>query len=143
MIAKESILERASAGVIVYIDDSQHCLDLISHLLHSQTDYRLLTSTRGKPGLALAAKIEPTLILLDLHLPDMSGLDIITRLRADQRTATTPVIVLSADAHQEQANRCLEAGANEVLVKPCDMNELLALLIRYMNDATATSVIQV
>lgn len=87
--------------------------------------YRLLEAERGEEGLTLAASYNPELILLDLGLPDLDGLEVIRRLRDFTRV---PVIVLSARGREAEKVRILDAGADDYVTKPFGMNELLARL---------------
>jgi CheY-like chemotaxis protein len=89
---------------------------------------RLLGASEGRAGLAFAAADRPDLILLDLHLPDMPGDEVLRRLREDPRTRTIPVAVLSADAAPAQTRQLLAAGANAYLTKPLDVGQVLQLL---------------
>jgi CheY-like chemotaxis protein len=70
------------------------------------------------------------LILLDLHLPDISGDDVLQQLRRDPATANIPVVMVSADASPGQVQRLMNTGALAYLTKPIDVNELLKLLDR-------------
>ena len=79
-------------------------------------------------GLDLAREHDPDLVLLDLHLPDMPGEEVLRRLRGDELTAGIPVMVLSADARPSLTKRLLASGARAFLTKPLDVAELLALL---------------
>jgi CheY-like chemotaxis protein len=79
-------------------------------------------------GLDLAAKHDPDLVLLDLHLPDMPGQEVLRRLRAEPRTAQVPVVILSADARPALIEQLLAEGVRAFLTKPLDVRELLELL---------------
>ena len=72
-------------------------------------------------GLDLAREHDPDLVLLDLHLPDMPGEEVLRRLRGDERTAGIPVVVLSADARPSLIKRLLASGARAFLTKPLDV----------------------
>jgi len=74
------------------------------------------------------------LILLDVHLPDINGFDVLERLRIDAVTAVIPIVVLSADATPGQVKRFRDAGANEYLTKPLDLKLLLTLIDNYLGD---------
>jgi CheY-like chemotaxis protein len=78
--------------------------------------------------LKLAREHRPQVILLDLHLPDMSGADLLQELRRDDALGQTPVIILSADATPGQIKRLLAAGAQAYLTKPLDVQQLLSVL---------------
>ncbi len=82
---------------------------------------------QGRLGISLALQHHPALILLDLHLPDVGGETVLAGLRSDPATATTPVLVLTADATDRQRARLLAAGATEYLTKPLDVRQLLEL----------------
>jgi len=82
---------------------------------------------QGTRGLELARDHRPELIILDLHLPDLPGSDVLARLSADPRTRGIPVVILSADATPGQIKRLLEQGAREYLTKPLDIRQVLAL----------------
>ena len=82
----------------------------------------------GGEGLAAVHAKRPHLILLDMHLPDISGLELLRHLKADPATAAIPVIVVSADATAQQVDAALDAGAVRYLTKPVSVNELLATI---------------
>jgi CheY-like chemotaxis protein len=89
---------------------------------------RLITAMRPQLGLDLAGEHHPDLVLLDLHLPDMPGQEVLRRLRANPATAQIPVVVLSADARPSLIQQLLDQGARAFLTKPLDVKELLGLL---------------
>jgi PAS domain S-box-containing protein len=89
---------------------------------------QLEVSVTGLDGLAAVRARLPHLILLDMHLPDISGLELLRHLKADPATATIPVIVVSADATAQQVDAALDAGAVRYLTKPLAVNELLATI---------------
>jgi len=83
---------------------------------------------RPQLGLELAAEHDPDLILLDLHLPDMPGQEVLRRLQAEPRTAQVPVVILSADARPNLIKELLAQGVKAFMTKPLDVKELLGLL---------------
>jgi CheY-like chemotaxis protein len=85
-------------------------------------------------GLDLARQHRPDLILLDVHLPDMDGEEVLRQLRADAALRDTPVLVVSADATPHRAERLRAAGAWEYLTKPIDVARFLALLDRGLHE---------
>jgi two-component system chemotaxis sensor kinase CheA len=125
--------ELSFAPTVLHVDDNVESIDIISRLLYAKTDWRLITSTLGVEGVEIALRLEPDLILLDLQLPDINGLEILHQLRADVRTVDTPVIMLSAEAHRNKIDECLAAGANDYFVKPCDLHQFLGALNAFMN----------
>jgi DNA-binding response OmpR family regulator len=82
----------------------------------------------GEQGLARAARERPDLVLLDLGLPDIPGSEVLRRLRADPRTATIPVVVVSADATPDRIGVLIDAGASHYLSKPFDIESLLGVV---------------
>jgi CheY-like chemotaxis protein len=88
----------------------------------------LLPAVQGSIGVDLAQQHSPDLILLDLHLPDMSGAEVFALLRQSEVTRDIPVIVISADATERQVQRLLEAGVMAYLTKPLDVGHFLRLL---------------
>ncbi|MGH2918862.1 MAG: PAS domain S-box protein [Solirubrobacteraceae bacterium] len=117
---------------IVYIEDNLSNLKLVERLLERVPEVRLIPAMQGKLGLDLVQQHRPDLILLDLHLPDMHGRDVLEELKRDPATAAIPVVVLSADATPVQIGRLRAAGAAGYLTKPIDVQALLDLV---QNDA--------
>jgi CheY-like chemotaxis protein len=103
--------------------------------MSNRSTVHLVTSLQGGRGIEMAQQLKPALILLDVHLPDLHGFDVLQRLRADPRTKEIPVIVLSADATDWQTKRFIEAGANDYLTKPFDLQRLLEVLDEYLGEA--------
>ena len=83
---------------------------------------------QGGLGLQLAREHNPDLILLDVHLPDMTGAQVLRKLRADPATSSIPVVVISADATPKQMDRLLAQGASKYLTKPLDVKQFLKVL---------------
>jgi CheY-like chemotaxis protein len=88
----------------------------------------LIPAMSGGLALDLARQHSPDLILLDLHLPDMPGEEVLDQLRRDLRCAGIPIVVLSADATPGQVDRLLAAGARSYLTKPLDIQPFMTLL---------------
>jgi CheY-like chemotaxis protein len=88
----------------------------------------LAHTTQGGLGIDLARLHRPDMVLLDLHLPDMHGADVLDRLRADPRTADIPVVVLTADASPGTMRRLRDAGAHAYLTKPLDVAAFLTTI---------------
>jgi signal transduction histidine kinase/CheY-like chemotaxis protein len=119
-----------SGGTILYVEDNLSNLKLVERLLAYRTDLAMISAMTGALGIDLARQHTPDLILLDLHLPDVPGDQVLARLRRDPRTRHIPVVILSADATPGQVDRLLAAGANEYMAKPIDVAEFLRLLDR-------------
>jgi CheY-like chemotaxis protein len=118
----------ASRRVVLYIDDNVASLRLMDHVLARRPGIGLLTASLAQVGLDLARDHRPDLILLDLHLPDIPGFEVLQRLRADPATRQIPVVVVSADATERQVQRLLEGGAHAYLTKPIDVATFLTLV---------------
>jgi len=110
------------AGNILIIDDEVQIRRLLEITL-SANGYRISEASSGKEGLALAASVQPALIILDLGLPDLDGLEVLKTLRGWYHK---PVIILSVRNSEEDIISALDAGANDYLTKPFRTGELLA-----------------
>src|SRR5437764_4961919 len=115
-------------GTVLYIEDNPSNLRLVEQVLAERSATRFIPAMLGRLGLALAREHHPDLILADLHLPDMSGEEVLREVLGDPALRRTPVIVLSADATPGRIRRLLAAGARAYLPKPLDVRQLLALL---------------
>jgi CheY-like chemotaxis protein/anti-sigma regulatory factor (Ser/Thr protein kinase) len=120
--------------IVLYIEDNPSNIRLVEGLMEKRPGVELFVAMQGRLGLQLAKEVRPDLILLDLHLPDLPGEQVLRALRHDPRTAETPVVVLTADATPGGPARLRAAGATDFLTKPFDAAHLLALI-----DATSTS----
>ncbi len=115
---------------VLYIEDNLANLALMERLLTHRADVTLIPAMQGRLGLDLARRHRPALVLLDLHLPDIGGEQVLRELRADPDVGRVPVVVISADATPGQERRLLGAGADAYLSKPFDVPALLELLDR-------------
>ena len=113
-------------GKLLCIEDDETSMVLVEVMMKRFPDIQLTEATNGADGIRLARAERPDLVLLDMHLPDMSGLDLLRHLKADPATATVPVIVVSADATAQQVDAALDAGAVRYLTKPVGVIELLS-----------------
>ena len=121
---------------LLYVEDNVSNLRLLERLF---SDAELLPAMQGEIGLVLARQHRPDVILLDLHLPDISGEEVLRRLRSDPQTAEVPVIVLSADATAGQIQRLLRLGAMRYLTKPFNVPELLAAVAEALGASDRNS----
>jgi CheY-like chemotaxis protein len=117
----------ARARTVLYVEDNLSNLQLVTHILERRGGVVVLPAMQGGLALDLARQHCPDLILLDLHLPDLSGYDVFCRLRAEKRTACIPVVVISADTSRGQIDRLIGAGARAHLTKPLQVSEFLAV----------------
>jgi signal transduction histidine kinase/ActR/RegA family two-component response regulator len=116
---------------VLYIEDNTANLRLIERALTLRPDLSLLSAMQGSLGLDLARQHLPDLIMLDMHLPDISGEELLRHLQGDPRTRDIPVIVISADATPGRVGKLLSAGARAYLTKPLDMHRFFVVV----NDA--------
>jgi signal transduction histidine kinase/CheY-like chemotaxis protein len=116
---------------LLYIEDTVANVLLIEGVLDRRPSVRLIPAMLGQLGLDLARQHRPDLVLLDLHLPDIPGEDVLARLRNDPATRGIPVAILSADATRDR-EQLVEAGAQIFLTKPIALRDLLETLDRFM-----------
>ncbi len=114
-----------TAPKILIVEDERDIQDLIRHYLEKD-GFRTRTAADGTAGLAAARQEHPDLIVLDLMLPGLDGLELCKKLRADPATALTPVIMLTAKAEESDKIVGLELGADDYLTKPFSPKELVA-----------------
>ena len=113
---------------VLYIEDNLLNLRLVKRILDDHPGIELITAMQGRLGFELAREHQPKLVLLDLHLSDINGDEILRQLRDDPATASIPVVVVSADATAAQMRRLLAEGASSYLTKPLDIQALRELL---------------
>ena len=114
-----------SEKTILYVEDNEFNRKIVRQLL-ARTTYRLTEAVDGEEGVAMAQAARPDLILMDVQLPRLSGLDATRQLRADPRTADVPIIVVTSFALSGDDVKAREAGANAYLAKPYSPRDLLA-----------------
>jgi CheY-like chemotaxis protein len=123
--------DRAASGVgvevaleartVLYIEDNVPSAQLMERIFSRWPNVKLISAMQGRLGVELARQHRPDLILLDLHLPDIQGLEVLQRLRLNPETRLIPVVVTSADATPGQIARLRAAGADEYLTKPLEI----------------------
>ncbi len=113
---------------VLYIEDNLSNLRLVERILARRPEVKLISAMQGSLALDLARQHHPDLILLDLHLPDIQGDEIMRQLRADPATTPIPIVMISADATPEQIDRLRRSGADDYLTKPIDLNKFLSLV---------------
>lgn len=112
---------------ILYVEDNEFNRKIVRHLLGT-TSYRLIEAVDGEAGVTTAREAVPDLIIMDIQLPKLSGLDATRRLRADPVTAPIPVIVITSFALAGDEEKAREAGAAAYLAKPYSPRELLHMI---------------
>jgi len=121
-------IDAAERQVILYVEDNLSNLTLVERILERQSGVELIPAMQGTIGLELAREHRPALIVLDLHLPDMSGAEVLARLKAHRLTREIPVVVLTADASKGQSDHLKSLGAAEYLTKPLDVRRFLEVI---------------
>jgi adenylate cyclase len=111
--------------LILIVDDNLTNLDILQARLEAH-NYKILTATDGKAGLAMAKEKQPDLILLDIMMPKMDGIEVCQHLRADSSLPFIPIIMVTAKADPKDVVAGLEAGGDEYLTKPVDHAALVA-----------------
>jgi len=114
------------ASRVLYIEDNEVNVELVRSLFAARPQVTLVVSATGEDGLEQARRHPFDLILLDIHLPGLPGMEVLRELKRDRSTARVPVIVLSADAAAQSAAESLRAGAAAYLTKPLDLRSTLA-----------------
>jgi len=115
---------------ILVVEDNARNMLLIRDLLQA-TGYRTLEASTAGEALVRAIEYRPALVLMDIRLPDMDGVEALRRLRMDSGTASIPVVAVTAQAMKGDVERFREAGFDGYLTKPVDIDELLATVARF------------
>jgi CheY-like chemotaxis protein len=114
---------RAPIHTLLYVEDNQANMKLVEQIVARRPDLRLLTAVNGVLGVELARKEQPTVILMDINLPGISGIAAMEILRADPATAHIPVVALSANANPRDIEMSLAKGFFRYLTKPIKIKE--------------------
>ena len=117
----------AGGKTILYVEDNEMNRQIVRDLL-KRTTYRLIEAHDGEAGVAKALEARPDLILMDIQLPKISGLDATRKLRAEAATAKTPIIAITSFALSGDQQKAKDAGASAYLAKPYSPFDLLGLI---------------
>ncbi len=117
------IEEIAEPPLVLIVEDNELNINTISSYLTAK-GYRLIVANDGQSAIELAQKYQPDLILMDIQMPGMDGLEAITQIRQKSKLIQTPIIALTALAMEGDRQKCLNAGANEYLTKPVKLKQL-------------------
>jgi PAS domain S-box-containing protein len=118
----------ARLRTLLYVEDSPANLTLVEQLIARRSDIRLLTAVNGTLGIELAQASRPEVILMDINLPGISGIEALKILREDPATAHIPIVALSANAMPRDIKNGMEAGFFDYLTKPIKINEFMDAL---------------
>ena len=116
---------------ILCIEDNDSNMRLVSRIVEGEK-HDFLRAVDGLTALSLARDEHPDLILLDINIPGLNGLELAQRLKGDPALASIPVIATTANVLLGDRERCLEAGCDEYLPKPLDVRELQGILRAYL-----------
>lgn len=123
-----------SDKTVLYVEDNEYNLKIVRQLL-ARTSYRLIEAVDGQLGVETALRELPDLILMDIQLPKLSGLDATRRLRADPKTAAIPIIVITSFALSGDDQKAKDAGASAYLAKPYSPRELLQMIRKFVPES--------
>jgi CheY-like chemotaxis protein len=125
----------ASGHTVVYIEDNASNVRLMERILRQRPGIRLVHALHGAAGLALVRESQPDLVLLDMHLPDMSGEEVLRQLWEEPSSRRVPVVVVTADATPGLLVRLQGLGASGHVTKPLDVARVLQLIDQFIRDA--------
>jgi CheY-like chemotaxis protein len=126
--AQPHVARGARLHTVLYVEDNPANLKLVEQIIARHTDISLLTAVNGKAGVEIAHTSQPDVILMDINLPGINGIEALKILRADPATSHIPVIAVSANAMPLDVERGLKAGFFRYITKPIKVNELMEAL---------------
>jgi CheY-like chemotaxis protein len=127
-VAKALAPNGDSTRTLLYVEDNPANLKLIEQLILRRPDVKLLSARDGNLGVQLARTRQPDVVLMDINLPGLSGIDALKILREDPGTAHIPVVALSANAMPRDIEKGMQAGFYRYLTKPIKIGEFLETL---------------
>ena len=136
MLERPLVSDGTLMRTLLYVEDNPANLELVQQLLARRSDLRMLSAADGNLGIEFARAHQPDVILMDINLPGINGLDAMKILRADPLTAHIPVIAVSANALPRDIEMCIAAGFFDYLTKPI----MLDKLVRKIDSALKLSV---
>lgn len=126
-------------ATILCIEDNPQNMRLVRKMLYS-AGYSVIEAQDGMTGYNMIMEQRPDLVLIDVNLPDIDGLEVTARIKALPEYAAIPILALTANAMHGDRERCLEAGCNGYIPKPVTKNELLTSVAYYLEQAERRTV---
>lgn len=117
---------------ILYVEDNPQNMDLVCRILRHVGGYEVLGAVDGKSGVEEATKNKPDLILMDINLPDISGLEATSLIKSKPDLKTIPIVAFTADTNEADRNRYLDAGCDGYLPKPASAQKLLQIVQEFI-----------
>jgi CheY-like chemotaxis protein len=121
--------------LVHYVEDNETNVEVMRGILAQRAQVELEVSMLGLDGLAAIRANRPDLVLLDMHLPDISGIELLRHLKQDESLAAIPVVVVSADATANRTQEALAAGALHYVTKPMDVTQFLGIIDAILENA--------
>ena len=137
-LAKSRAPDGTALGTLLYVEDNPANLELVEQIIARRTDLRLLSAAEGSIGIEFARAYRPDVILMDINLPGISGIDAMRVLRADPSTADIPIIALSANAVPRDIAKALDAGFFSYITKPIKVEHFMQTLDAAMKHSRST-----
>lgn len=120
-------------NIILYVEDNPQNMRLVRKMLKTG-GYDMIEATDGQSGLEMALEYKPDLILMDINLPDIDGMEVTMRLKANPAMVHTPIVALTANAMFGDRERFTSAGCDGYLAKPVTRNELLNTVAHFLKN---------
>lgn len=138
-LVQSQVPEGTPQRTLLYVEDNPANLELVEQLIARRPDLRLLSAADGNLGIEFARAYQPEVILMDINLPGISGIEAMKILHADPATAHIPIVALSANAIPRDIERGLEAGFFSYLTKPIKVNQFMEALDMALKSSQAAS----
>lgn len=128
--------------LVLYIEENKSCFELVEELLARRNDVRLMHCRSGIEGLAMAVLHMPAVIMLDLHLRDITSMDALCQLQSNPLTTNIPVMGLSSNASPKQITNGLDSGFFRYVPKPFQFSEFLGALESCLSSASSQTYLK-
>ena len=122
----------------MYIEDNPANLQLVDDILSDYPEIKLVSATHAKMGIDMALALKPDLILMDINLPDIDGVEAFKRLKNFEETHEVPVIAMSANAMQKDIDRAMAEGFKTYITKPVDIIRFRNIIEEELKSATTS-----